>query len=160
MREGQAREKSQEGEQAGEPMRWRSTLIGCWVFVVCGCVASVPARAAFEVKPGSFTVIPSSERAGAHPNLTTSFAITQDESGIASGLLRNAEVVLPVGFAGYPAAVKTCDPGQLQHGTCPVGSQVGTLEVVLRMAVEVNTFSRLCSTWRRLPIRRPCMGLR
>ncbi len=48
-----------------------------------------------------------------------------------SGLLRDAEVVLPLGFAGYPASIPTCDPVQLQLGTCPVDSQVGTIEAVL-----------------------------
>ncbi len=47
--------------------------------------------------------------------------------------MRNAEVVLPVGFAGYPALAKTCDPVQLQRGTCPVDSQIGTLEFVLQL---------------------------
>ena len=45
--------------------------------------------------------------------------------------MRNAEVVEPIGFAGYPAAVKTCTPVQLQVETCPAGSQIGWLEVVL-----------------------------
>jgi hypothetical protein len=89
------------------------------------------AQAAFEVRPGSFHVVPSTLRAGGHPDLTTSFAIAQEGSGLASGLLRDAEVVYPVGFAGYPASVKTCDPVQLQLAQCPVGSQIGTLEATL-----------------------------
>jgi hypothetical protein len=107
--------------------------IGC-VGLMCaaGCFAAAPADAAFEVKPGSFTVVPSNDEAGAHPDLTTSFAFAHNEDGNPSGLLRNAEVVLPIGFAGYPAAVKTCEPVQLDGGTCPVGSQIGTLEVVER----------------------------
>jgi hypothetical protein len=102
------------------------------VCIALGTLAPSIAQAALAVQPGSFTVVPTSDQAGAHPNLTTSFAFAADEAGAVNGLLRNAEVVLPLGFAGYPAAEKTCDPVQLQLGKCPVGSQIGTLEFVLR----------------------------
>ena len=47
----------------------------------------------------------------------------------------------PVGFAGYPANVKTCSPVQLQLEICPADAQVGTLEVELRFSSVVsNTF--------------------
>jgi hypothetical protein len=104
--------------------------------LVCTCAVPVAARATFTVKPGSFAVSLSSVRAGAHPDLTESFAIGQEESGAPDGLLRNAEVVLPVGFAGYPALVKTCEPLQLQLGTCPVGSQIGTVEAALKYPIR------------------------
>jgi hypothetical protein len=110
-----------------------------FMVLLCVCVEPGVARAAFEVRPGSFAVSLSSVRAGAHPDLTESFAITQKESGepgAPEGLLRNAEVVLPVGFAGYPALVKTCDPVQLQLGTCPVGSQIGTIEAALKYPIR------------------------
>jgi hypothetical protein len=89
------------------------------------------AHAAFGLEPGSFTVVPSSTQAGAHGDLTTSFAFQEDQAGSVEGSVRDAEVVLPLGFAGYPPAVATCEPVQLQRGTCPVGSQVGTLEIAL-----------------------------
>ena len=98
---------------------------------VFACALPGVAQAGFGIAPGSFTVRPSSDQAGAHADLTTSFALAQDASGSVGGSLRGAEVVLPLGFAGYPAAEKTCDPVQLQLGTCPVDSQIGTLEVVL-----------------------------
>jgi hypothetical protein len=114
----------------------RLSLRSKWLCVaavaVCACSVPDAAEAAFAVTPGSFTVVPSSDQAGAHADLTTGFAITQGAESTPSGLVRNVEVVLPVGFAGYPVAVKTCTPVRLQLGTCPVGSQVGTLEVVLK----------------------------
>ncbi len=109
---------------------WPGSLVVLMV-VFCGCVLPAAAQAAFEVVPDSFVLRTSSDQAGAHPDLTESFAITQEESGVPGGALRNAEVVLPLGFAGYPAAIRTCDPVQLQRETCPVGSQVGTLEAAL-----------------------------
>jgi hypothetical protein len=107
-------------------------ILGCAAvtWVIAGA-APVVAQAAFEVEPGSFTVVPSSTQAGAHADLTTSFAFQEDEAGSVEGLVRDAEVALPLGFAGYPPAVATCDPVQLQRGNCPVGSQVGTLEIAL-----------------------------
>jgi hypothetical protein len=118
------------------PVFWRSAFLSglvLVVLVVC-CVASSSAWAAssFEVAPGSFRVLPSSLQAGGHPDVTTEFGFAPHENGAVEGLVRDAEVVLPLGFAGYPALVATCEPSQLAEKRCPVGSQVGTLEVDLR----------------------------
>jgi hypothetical protein len=102
------------------------------VAVVCSSVVPAAARAAFGVVPGSFRVVTSSDRAGADPDLTTTFAIPQNAEGFPAGSLRSAEAVYPLGFAGYPARVKTCTPVQLQFEECPVGSQVGTLEAAVK----------------------------
>jgi hypothetical protein len=104
--------------------------------VVCGCVV-VPgtAQAAFKVKPGSFQVGFSSYQAGAHADVTESFAFVQNgPNGPVGAAFRGAEVVFPVGFAGYPPAVKTCTPVQVQVQECPPGAQIGTVEAVLRGA--------------------------
>jgi hypothetical protein len=106
--------------------------------LICGCVVPAFAVAAFEVELGSFAVGTSSDRAGAHADLTTSFGFQQNNEGGVGALLRNAEVVLPAGFAGYPVNVKTCDPVQLQLAMCPVDAQIGTIEVVLRREPGFN----------------------
>ncbi len=108
-------------------------LIAVLAAVASACVVPVAAWAAYEVKPGTFKVTASSDRAGAHADLTTSFAFQQNGAGGVGAILRSAEVVLPVGFAGYPASVKTCDPVQLQLEICPIDSQIGTIEVVRRL---------------------------
>ncbi len=113
------------------------------VFLYFCVFVSVGARASFEMVPGSFRVFPSSDQAGAHPDLTTSFAFTENGEGSVGGLLRSAEVALPLGFAGYPPSVKTCDPVQLELGTCPVGSQVGTLELVFKISAGDYSVSLL-----------------
>ena len=114
----------------GGLLRWR----GLPLWLVAGTLLALPAgaRAEFAVQPGSFAVTPSSLQAGAHADLTTSFAFAGNGAGSVNGLLRSADVVLPVGFAGYPASVKTCAPEQLQLAECPQDAQIGTLEVVLR----------------------------
>jgi hypothetical protein len=114
------------------PFAWSKSLVVLAAFI-CACVLPAAARASFEIVPGSFSVRPSSDQAGAHPDLTTSFVFSQHGSEVVGGLLRDAEVVLPRGFAGYPAMVKTCDPVQLQLASCPVGSQIGVVEFVLRL---------------------------
>ncbi len=133
-------------------LRMRAALVGIAVASVCVCATPVAAQAAFEIEPGSFTVSTSIEeqpgvrvvndQAGAHADLTTSFAFKKNEGGSVGGLVRNAEVVLPVGFAGYPANVKTCSPVQLQLEKCPADSQIGTIEAVLRFtSTETTTFT-------------------
>ncbi len=111
-----------------------STVVVAAAVLAWTLATPLDARAALAVAPGSFSVVPSSEEAGAHPDLTTNFAFTQNGEGSVEGLLRNLEVTLPLGFAGYPTSAKTCDPVRLELGTCPLGSQIGTLEVVLRLA--------------------------
>jgi hypothetical protein len=105
------------------------------VVVAClvGCVAPAVAEAAFEIQPGSFKVSTSGDQAGGHADLTTSFALRPNAEMGVEGLLRNVEVVYPVGFAGYPPAVKTCTPPQLELEKCPADSQVGTIEVALNV---------------------------
>jgi hypothetical protein len=111
---------------------WRSVSLIVVVSLVSLVLFGVGSAAAFEIEPGSFSVKTSSDQAGAHADLTTSFGFARDEAGGVGGVLRNVEVVLPVGFAAYPVAVKTCDPVQLQLEICPSDAQIGTFEVVVR----------------------------
>lgn len=114
-------------------MRARLSVLvgGAAIALMCGCAGPVVAQAAFEIQPGSFVVSTSSDQAGAHADLTTSFAFQLSGKEAVGGLLRNVEVVLPVGFAGYPPAVKTCTPPQLELEECPADSQIGTIEVAV-----------------------------
>jgi hypothetical protein len=104
-------------------------VVACLV----GCAAPTVAEAAFEIQPGSFKVTTSGDQAGGHADLTTSFALRPNAEMSVEGLLRNVEVVYPLGFAGYPPAVKTCAPPQLELEECPADSQVGTIEVALNV---------------------------
>jgi hypothetical protein len=109
------------------------TALTTAVIVVCMALAPV-AHAELTIEPGSFTVATTSTLAGAHPDLTTSFAFLKDSGGSTEGNLRNLEVDLPVGFAGYATAMPTCTQAQLltgHFGSCPVDSQVGTVALTL-----------------------------
>jgi hypothetical protein len=135
--------------RAGERRRsWCVLLVVA--FLVCGCFAPEVAQAGLEVKTGSFTVTASSVQAGAHADLTTSFAFKQANTGAVGGLLRDAEVVLPVGFAGYPANMKTCDPVQLQLEECPADAQIGVIEAALRIEPG-NIFILLYPVYNMVP---------
>ncbi len=60
------------------------------------------------IKTGSFSFTTSSSQAGAHADLTTSFAFVTDESGDAHGNLRNINTHqgTKIGVAGCPKKVK------------------------------------------------------
>jgi hypothetical protein len=108
--------------------------------------ALVPAAAAgLEIEPDSFKIEENTLEAGAHPDLTTSFAFTRDAEEHVGGSPRNATIDLPVGLAGYITGIPTCTPQQLSQlaGTfpfvviCPVESQIGTAEVTVSFEGEV-----------------------
>ena len=72
------------------------------------------ARAAdLAIEPGSFKVETSSDKAGAHADLTNSFKFVTNGENEAGADLRNLVVELPRGFVGAPVALPTCDPAQL-----------------------------------------------
>ncbi|MGN6274486.1 MAG: hypothetical protein ACTHNP_00970 [Solirubrobacterales bacterium] len=108
-------------------------------------VAGTATAAALEIEPGSFKVEATTLEAGAHPDLTTSFAFTRDAEEHVGGSPRNVIVDLPVGLAGYVSGIPTCTPQQLSQlagtfpfvVTCPVESQVGTAEVTVNFNGEV-----------------------
>ena len=114
-------------------LRLKMLIVGSAIAMACSSI--MPANGtAFEVAPGSFTFTTSSDQAGAHADVSASFTLAQKEGGGVGALLRSAEVVAPLGFAGYPPNVKICDPVQLQLEVCPMDAQVGTIEIVLRIA--------------------------
>ncbi len=79
-------------------------------------------------------------QAGSHP-YAASFAVNfnqmitgenakgESEGGIAGGLARNIEAVLPPGFFGDPSAVPKCTRAQLDGQKCPAATQIGTNEI-------------------------------
>ena len=115
-------------------MRARLTIVlGIWSMALCMYLAP-SAAAGLMIKPGSFSFMASSDQAGAHADLTTSFAFVTNEHKEAGGNVRNVEVELPPGFAGYPPSVATCTQAQLLTAgperitSCPVDSQIGMIE--------------------------------
>jgi len=117
-------------------------VLAALVGALVALATAVPAgAAAFEIEPGSFQVESTTSEAGAHPDITTSFAFTKDAEGRVGGTPRNVTVDLPVGLAGYVSGIPTCTPEQLSQPsgvfpfvvTCPTESQVGVAEVTLNV---------------------------
>ena len=124
-------------------------LIAGVMAVAAGPVSAIPSPSKpFEIEPGSFHLTPSTELAGAHEDLTTSFDFAHSKStGKVFNDVRTIVVNLPAGFNANNTAVPTCTAAQLltvdneavkqavargENGggslpNCPVASQVGRI---------------------------------
>jgi len=113
------------------------------VLVFAAAAAAHPSEHPFEVVPGSFHVTVSSDRAGAHADLTTSFDFAHEEGQSSQtntyNDLRTVVTNLPPGLIGSNTAVPTCTDEQLllpagETGSlaqCPIASQVGLISFEL-----------------------------
>jgi hypothetical protein len=78
----------------------------------------------------------SSARAGAHADLTLSFRLAVDSGGVPVAATRAFSFSLPPGLVANPTSVAQCRGSEFltaswssPTGGCPVGSQVGTIEL-------------------------------
>jgi hypothetical protein len=98
-------------------------------------LGAAPAHAEFGITAFSNDAIASGgaidSQAGAHPfDLVTSFDFTtKPGSSEATENLKTLRVDFPVGFAGDPSAMARCSDEELDIGTCPTDSQIGTVAV-------------------------------
>jgi hypothetical protein len=115
--------------------------LGLLAIVMASLVCVSLAQAELTIRPGSFKVETSSTQAGAHADVTTSFAFMANAEDSTEGDLRTTVVDLPTGFAGSPVAVPTCAQFQLQQSTlfkmdCPLNTQVGVTRLTLDVEGE------------------------
>ncbi|MCL2769499.1 MAG: hypothetical protein FWD42_05235, partial [Solirubrobacterales bacterium] len=100
-------------------------------------VSATPAP--FGVVPGSFFAETASSQAGAHVNLTTSFALTTVANAhgapVAAGSLHDVHVALPTGLVGNTVAVGRCAQVTFYAGECPLTSLIGTASVLYTLGV-------------------------
>src|ERR1700730_10160164 len=112
-------------------LRRRAALAGAVAAAVSVLLFAASARAAL-FQPGGFSVTTSTSQAGAHPDLTTSFAFVADSNGLVSEHQKDVVVDLPPGFVGQPAGVPACPlsifSSNINTGneSCPAGTQIGT----------------------------------
>jgi len=92
-------------------------------FVCLGAFA-VPASAAPSIESASFSL--SSKQAGAHADLTVSVALKEAGDPETAKTLR---LGLPPGHFLYPDTGPGCSSAAFGAGTCPIGSQVGIVEL-------------------------------
>lgn len=81
--------------------------------------------ALLDAKQNPFT------QAGGHPyEYTTNISINHSTETVSpSGNLENAEVALPAGLVGNPAALPTCTAFQAEMKQCETAAQIGTMAV-------------------------------
>ena len=105
---------------------------------VAGSAVAEPSKEPFEIKPGSFHIVPSTTEAAAHENLTTEFDFAHNGKNETDNDVRNIVVNLPPGFIGNNNAVPTCTSAELvdrspfgggdgQLPACPVDTAVGQI---------------------------------
>jgi len=96
----------------------------------------------------SFEASLSSNQAGAHPDLVTSFELKREASGQLFASTREITVETPPGLLANPNSVEQCTEAELvtinvtdpASGSCPVDSQVGISEVTVFNEGGARTF--------------------
>ena len=82
----------------------------------------------FGVSPGGASSVLSTTQAGAHPDLTVSFAVnTVNGVGQTAGNLKNTTFDLPPGFAGDLVDTPACSATLFLTQECPTSTQVGVI---------------------------------
>ena len=90
--------------------------------------AQARAATGFGVAAGGASSVLSSVQAGAHPDLTVSFAVnTLNSAGATAGNLKNTTFDLPPGFAGDLVDTPACSSAGFLLEECPVSTQVGVI---------------------------------
>jgi hypothetical protein len=92
-----------------------------------GAFAAAPNIAQAQFGMTSFGVALSTSQAGAHADVSTSFALNTEALGNPVGQLRDASITLPPGVIGNPQAIERCSIKSLQEFACARDSQVGVL---------------------------------
>ncbi len=127
-------------------MRITLTELRHWValFVVAAaCILGLSAgtaRAQGSFGLSSFGTELSDTQAGAHPNVTVSFALDTDaeDAGNPSGQLRRVKVDLPPGVVGNPQAIPKCTPHEFVEVECKPSSEVGVMVTSFVLQGEID----------------------
>jgi hypothetical protein len=93
-------------------------------------VSDTPAP--FGLAPGSAVVATSSNQAGAHPDVTTSFTLTTSGTEIASGDVKDVRADLPPGLVGNTVGLPRCAMADASREICPRDTIVGVATVDAR----------------------------
>jgi hypothetical protein len=89
-------------------------------------------RAKFGISPGGATTALSTTQAGAHPDVTTSIAFnTVNAKGALAGDPKDTSDAFPAGFGSDFVDTPSCPAAEFITGTCPVGTQVGVVTLIL-----------------------------
>lgn len=129
-------------------------LAGCLSLFAVSFVILVSATPAcaenLTITPGSFKTELSTNQAGAHPDLTTTFAVEADAEAVPlGGTVRDLSVKLPPGLVGAANATPTCPMNLAAHEPskpqCPLSSAVGEVLALVTIPGQTSTI-----TWHTL----------
>lgn len=103
-----------------------------------GVVAS-SAQAEFGLEPGSFQLTNTKSQAGAHGDLTTSFAFNRTSPALPDGTVRGMHFTLPAGLVANAQAFPKCEIartliGSFQPNQCPLTTVVGMAQIEISSA--------------------------
>ena len=102
-------------------------------------------RPASGWRPGGGTTALSNVRAGAHPDISTTYAFASvNTGGSLAAYTKDVVYRLPAGVASDFSETPACTPAQFSEQECPVDSQVGVTTVDLEQynSSSVGTFKR------------------
>ena len=100
---------------------------------------TAPAAAQAQFGIQSFSASSSSDQAGAHADVTTSFTLNTDDLGNPADQLKDVQIDLPPGLVGNPQVVPMCSHKDFQNFNCPADAQVGILNTSFVTAPGVTT---------------------
>lgn len=114
-----------------------AAVLCCAVAALAALVGASTASADFGFQPGSFTVTTSTQQAGAHPDLTTSFSFNTKDNGsgtqVPAADMKDVNIDLPAGMVGSAAATPRCEPVLLESSSCPPSTQVGMVTIPMKL---------------------------
>jgi len=95
----------------------------------------------FGVSAGGATTALSSLRAGAHPDITTTYAFnTEDGEGATAGSVKNIVTLEPPGVALDLTDTPVCQAGLFLQEKCPIEAQVGVTTAVVDQGSSELTY--------------------
>jgi hypothetical protein len=119
-------------------MSLKPCLTALGVLATVAAIEAAPASATVAVN--SFSLTPSTTKAGANPDLSVNatFAPTSGDDP------QSVTISLAAGLLANPTVPATCSDSQLQGNSCPAGSQIGTGTVTATaLGLPVNAPAKL-----------------
>jgi hypothetical protein len=118
-----------------ERMTMRAKAITALSALVVALMAAIPAQAAGPLSVESFTVGSNNTEAGAHPDLTTSIAVSNPGDPQAA---EDVEINFPEGLFGNPQAIAVCRSADFALNQCPGASQAGIITILANYESDPN----------------------
>jgi RTX calcium-binding nonapeptide repeat (4 copies) len=114
-------------------MKTTTARIAFSAVLLVALLPAASAQAALSLANG--VAAPASTQAGAHTNFTLSFDISGPDH------IKNLVTELPAGLVGNPTSAGLCTTAQLNAGTCPANSVIGTASSNVTVSLPIPPFT-------------------